>query len=341
MDFSIDMLSLGNADCNIIWTKEGNSDFVTIIDGGNPKDAKTIIEHFESYIKPYISADSPILIINTHPHADHIGGLIDLVHYFKNKIVRFYYNDPTDYIDEAKRNEIKSLNESFLYSNRRVQKLFASLQQSDNLSDVLAQYGIAKLEAFSDNTLDHNLFEFVGPSRTFYLEQLGYFTNIDNLKTSGSNIQPESEINEVQEGLNSCEIVDEKNDASAENLTSVLTKFVDSSNRKYLFTADAGVDSFESAESNGFDIRNLHICQLPHHGSRRNISTNWIGNFNPKQFWVSANGSKKHPRKAVISCIKKNLPNCKTYSTHKGGKKHINSKANIFPNRNWGTAEPI
>lgn len=36
------MLSLGNADCNTIWAKEGNYDYMTIIDGGNPKDAKTI-----------------------------------------------------------------------------------------------------------------------------------------------------------------------------------------------------------------------------------------------------------------------------------------------------------
>lgn len=340
MDFSIDMLSLGNADCNIIWTKAENSDFITIIDGGNPKDAKTIIEHYESYIMPNISSDTPILIINTHPHSDHIGGLIDLVHYFKNKIARFYYNDPSDYIEEAKRHEIRNLNES-RYSNKRVQKLFESLKQSDNLGNVLDQYSIFKLPAFSDIQLDHNLFEFVGPSKAFYLEQLGYFTSIDNLKTSGSNIQQESDINELQEGLKPCEIVDEKNDASAENLTSVLTKFVDSSNRKYLFTADAGVDSFESAESNGYDIRDLHICQLPHHGGRRNISTNWISNFNPKQFWVSANGSKKNPRKAVISCIKKNLPNCATYSTHKGGTKHINTKANLFPERNWSSAEPL
>lgn len=341
MDFSIDMLSLGNADCNIIWTKEENADYVTIIDGGNPKDAKTIIEHYETYIMPNISSDSPILIINTHPHSDHIGGLIDLVHYFKNKIARFYYNDPTDYIEEAKRNEIRTLNESYRYSNKRVQKLFESLKQSDDLSNVLDQYGISKLSAFSDSELDHSLFEFVGPSKAFYLEQLGYFTNIDNLKTSGSNIQPESEINEVQEGLNSCNIVDEKNDASAENLTSVLTKFVDSSKRKYLFTADAGIDSFESAESNGYDIRDLHICQLPHHGSRRNVSTNWIGNFNPNQFWVSANGSKKHPRKAVISCIKKNLPNCKTYSTHKSGTLNIKSKPDLFPFRNWISADAL
>ncbi|WP_242157348.1 MBL fold metallo-hydrolase [Aestuariivivens sediminis] len=341
MDFSIDMLSLGNADCNIIWTKAENADFITIIDGGYLKDAKTIIEHYENYIKPHISDNSPILIINTHPHSDHIGGLIDLVHYFKNKIVRFYYNDPTDYIEEAKRNEIKSLNESFLYSNQRVQKLFESLKQSDDLSNVLDQYGISKLSAFSDSVLDHNLFEFVGPSKSFYLEQLGYFTNIDNLKTSGSNIEPESEINEVQEGLNPCVKVDEKNDASAENLTSVLTRFTDSSNRKYLFTADSGVDAFESAESNGYNIKDLYFCQLPHHGSRRNVSTNWISNFNPNQFWVSASGNKKHPRKAVITCIKKNLPDCKTYSTHKTGTIHFNSKSNIFPERNWATAEPL
>ncbi|AFL84629.1 putative hydrolase (metallo-beta-lactamase superfamily) [Belliella baltica DSM 15883] len=341
MDHSIDMLSLGNADCIIVWTKAEGSDFVTFIDGGNSSDSKKIIKHYEDYIKPNIPSNTPILIINTHPHSDHIGGLIDLVHYFKNQIARFYYNDPTDYIEEAKRQQIRQLNESFFYSTKRVQKLFSSLKEADNLSEVLNQYGINKLPAFSDSHLDHNLFEIVGPSKSFYLEQLAYFTNIDNLKTVGSNIQPESEINELEEGLKPCDIVDEKNDASAENLTSVLTKFIDSSGRKYLFTSDAGVDSFASSEDNGFDIRNIHICQLPHHGSRRNISANWISNFNPNQFWVSAVGNKKHPRKAVISCIKKNLPHCNTYSTHKGGTKHINTKSNLFPNRGWGTAEPI
>lgn len=335
------MLSLGNADCILIWTKTEGSDFVTIIDGGNTSDSKKIIEHYQEFIKPHIPSNSPILIINTHPHSDHIGGLTDLVHYFKNQIVRFYYNDPTDYIEDAKRQEIKQLNESYLYSTKRVQKLYSSLKEADNLSDVLNKYGIKKIAAFSESPLDHNLFEIIGPSKSFYLEQLAYFTNINNLKESGPNIQPESEINELAEGLKPCSVVDEKNDASAENLTSVLTKFIDSSGRKYLFTSDAGVDSFTSAEDNGFDIRNIHICQLPHHGSRRNISTNWIANFSPNQFWVSAIGNKKHPRKAVISCIKKNLPNCKTYSTHKGGTKHINTRSNLFPNRGWGNAEPI
>lgn len=340
MDFSIDMLSLNNADCFMVWTKENENNYLTIIDGGNPKDSKAIIEHYENNIKGVIPQNTPILIINTHSHKDHIGGLVDLVHYFKNQIVRFYFNNPKDHIEAMTWSNLSALNESIGNTNKKVRKVFESLKDAQNLMDALSQYNIVPIPAFSDNDLGHNLFKILGPSKEFYLEQLAHFTNLDILK-GHSNIITEAEINEADEELNSCDIVDEKNDDSAENLTSVLTQFTDSSNRKYLFTADGGVDSFESAESNGFDLSNLHICQLPHHGSRRNINTNWVAKFNPKQFWISANGSKKHPRKAVISCIKKNLPNCKTYSTHKGGTKHINSKQNIFQERNWSSAKPL
>ena len=244
-------------------------------------------------------------------------------------------------MDEDKRTKLKTLNESFMYSNTKVKRVYESLKDADNLKDVLKKYNIQPIEAFSDNQLDHDLFEIVGPSKEFYLQQLESFTNIEKLKYAQLNIKKASEINEVNEGLNPCTVLDERNDSSAENLTSVLTKFVDSQGRKYLFTGDAGIDSFESAKSHNFDIENLHICQLPHHGSRRNMNTNWVCNFNPSQYWVSANGSAKHPRKALISCIKKNLPNCNTYSTHRGGKKHINSTQNLFPARNWGSAIPL
>lgn len=341
MDFSIDMLSLKDADCIIIWTKDNDNDYITIIDGGNPDDSKEIIAHYEKYIAPNISKDAPILMINTHPHKDHIGGMIDLVHYFNNRIARFYYNNPQDYIDEVVWENIGVLNESIGKTNRIVKKVFESIQDAKNLDDVLKYYNIVPISAFSDTQLDHNLFTILGPSKSFYLEQLGHFTNLDILKASESNIIDESEINEVDEGLKPCNILDEQNDSSAENLTSVLTQFTDSTGRRHLFTSDAGVDSFESAHENGFQMTDFHICQLPHHGSRRSVNTNWIGKLNPKQFWVSASGNKKHPRKAVISCIKKNLKNTNTYSTHKGGTKHIDSKSNIFPDRKWSSAEPL
>ena len=341
MDFSIDMLDLGNADCQIIWIKTNRQDFVTIIDGGNPKDATTVIAHYEKYIQPHVPEDCPILMINTHPHKDHIGGLTEIVHYFKNQIVQFYYNDPTLYIDEVRMANIQKLNEFILYSNRSVKRIMESLKDVDDLKTVLNRYNIITSEAFSNTPLNHNLFEIVGPSKEFYLKQLNNFTDVESPKFMSLNTQKESEVNEIEEELIPCKGLDEKNDSSAENLTSVLIKFTDSSGRKYLFTADAGIDSFESALQNGYNIKNLHICQLPHHGSRRNMSTNWVSNFNPNQFWVSANGSAKHPRKAVISCIKKNLPNCSVYSTHSGGTIHIISTSNLFPKRNWNTAKPL
>ncbi len=341
MEISIDMLALNDADSILIWAKDNGQDYVTIIDGGNPGDGQKLIDHFKKYVEPHIPKNAPILVINTHPHRDHIGGLIEIVNFFKQRIARFYFNNPADYIEELTKKNIRNLNESIGRINKRVSRVFESINDANNLMDVLAKYNIQPLPAFSDTELDHNLFRIVGPSKKFYLEQLAYFTNIDILKTSESNIILESQINELEEGLKPCQVVDDKNDVSAENLTSVLTEFNDASGRRYLFTADSGVDSFENAEANGFDMTNFHICQLPHHGSRRNISTNWIGKLNPSQFWVSASGNKKHPRKAVIECIKKNLPNCRTYGTHKGGTKHINSNDTQFPARNWSSAKPL
>jgi beta-lactamase superfamily II metal-dependent hydrolase len=205
----------------------------------------------------------------------------------------------------------------------------------DRLRYLIALHRIPTFTAFSDDQLDYSFFSFLGPAKDFYVSKLQYFTDQKNLVKYAASTLPESVVNEVDEGNMPCEVIDEKNDDSAENQTSVLTQFIDSSNKRYLFPADAGVDSFEDAKARGFDLTNFCIVQLPHHGSRRNMNTNWVCDFNPNQFWVSADGATKTPRKALIQCIKKNLPNCKTYSTHKGGTKHINSNNSLFPARNW------
>ena len=57
-------------------------------------------------------------------------------------------------------------------------------------------------------------------------------------------------------------------------------------------------------------------------------------------YLISAEGNEKHPRKAVISCIKKNVPNCGIYSTHKNkGTLSYTTNRAVFPNRNWGSAK--
>ena len=68
MEFSIDMLDLGNADAIIIWIKHEGSDYVVFIDGGNPNDGTKVINHYNKYINKHVPENTPKIVISTHPH---------------------------------------------------------------------------------------------------------------------------------------------------------------------------------------------------------------------------------------------------------------------------------
>jgi len=88
---------------------------------------------------------------------------------------------------------------------------------------------------------------------------------------------------------------------------------------KILLTGDAGVKALEVAHSYainlGISLPGLNRFQVPHHGSRRNLSTEildkWLGAKlldKPIQplFWTAISASKNdedHPRKAVIRAL--------------------------------------
>lgn len=339
MDFSIDMLSIGDADAIIFWVKRQGKDYIIFLDGGKPGDGKVIIGHFKTYIEPHLTNPPNIFVINSHPHRDHIGGLPEIIKFFGSRISKVYFNNPLSYINTIQRNLITEY-----YNKKRESKisdLYESLKDVDNFNQLLSKYGLVPLKLFSDTILDHDIFKVIGPSKAFYIQKVQFFTDITSLENMNLLRRPEEEINIIEEGQNPCKILDEKNDTSAENLTSTIIQLTDSGNRRYLFTADSGVDSFESAVANDINMENFHIVQMPHHGSRRNINTNWINKLNPKQYWISAEGNDKHPRKAVITCIKKNLTDCKIYSTHKSGNLNINTNGNLFPDRGWAIATPL
>ena len=76
---TIHFIDVGQADAFFI----DYGEYEILIDGGNRKDGKTVID----YIRPLV--DGPIeLVIATHMDSDHIGGLIDVVKEFDiNKII--------------------------------------------------------------------------------------------------------------------------------------------------------------------------------------------------------------------------------------------------------------
>ena len=71
-------LSLDNADC--IFIDVGHIDI--IIDGGNNEDGPYIVEYLKR-----LGTDEIELMIATHPHLDHMGGLDDVLEAFEVKAV--------------------------------------------------------------------------------------------------------------------------------------------------------------------------------------------------------------------------------------------------------------
>lgn len=339
MDFVIDFIYVADGDGIIIWGRNPNErDYVFFLDGGNQEFGIKIVEHYRKWIEPYLYQTKTIAFINSHPHADHINGLIEIVKELGKEMTWGIYNDPVKFISEELRLNIKQ--SALRNEDKDIEHLYKSFKKVQELNDLCEQYGIEKKEALSD-VFNYKEIKIISPSREFYTSKVQTFTNIDFLKRVDYT-KSFSSINESDELLKPCAIVDEKNDASPENNSATIIELIDSKNERYLLTSDAGVEAFDDMEKNGFTSENLNFVQLPHHGSRRNISTNWIGKFAPKMFLISAEGNQKHPRRAVISCIKRNLPDCKTYSTHKNkGTISYTTNKDVFPNRNWGSAEPL
>ena len=339
MDFVIDFIYVGDGDGIIIWGRNPNEqDFVFFLDGGNAEFGSKIVEHYKKWIKPHLYSKRTIAFINSHPHADHINGLIEIVKEIGNDMTWGIYNDPVKFISDELRHNIKQ--SALKQEDADIEHLYKSFQKVQELNELCEQFGIERREALSDS-FNYNELKILSPSREFYTNKVQLFTNIDFLKVV--NYQKIfSRINESNELLKPCEVVDEKNDASPENLSATVIQLTDSKGKKYILTSDAGVESFDDMERNGFNCENLTIVQLPHHCSRRNISTEWIAKFSPSMYFISAEGNEKHPRKAVVSCIKKNVPNCSIYSTHKNkGTISYTTNREVFPNRNWGTAESL
>ncbi len=106
---------------------------------------------------------------------------------------------------------------------------------------------------------------------------------------------------------------------SPENETSVI-QFAEVCGKTILLTGDAGVralcEAHQAAREMGKSIGSLDWFQVPHHGSRRNVSTDvlnmWLGGILPESCTpqegkfaiISANpNDTEHPKKAVVRAM--------------------------------------
>jgi len=340
MEYVIDFMKVGDADSIIIWGRQDTDDIVIFVDGGKTGDGEKAVEHFNCYIEPHLNPRRQIGFINSHPHKDHIRGLLEIVEALGEQMEFGIYNDPVSIIDRDRRGKIY---EYYLSkADADIVHLYETFEDVEKLGHLCAKYNIKRYDAFSDNNhLFEPYFKVVAPSKEFYTKLVSSFTDLDHLFEADYSRSAMPVINEEQENLRPCLIVDAANDASPENLSSTVIELVDGKGSKYLLTSDAGIDSFEDAEANGYYLEEYRMVQLPHHGSRRNVSSHWLHRFKGKSYIASAAGNAKHPRKAVINCIRRNVIDAKVYSTHKSGSLSYTTNRAMFPKRGWSFANEV
>lgn len=318
IDISIDMLSLGNANSSIVWLKDqSNNNYVIVIDGGNRKDGEKVIKHLNDYILPETGKNAPDLIVCTHHDKDHIGGLIDVVNHFGNSIGEIWINNPAEHMGQM---SYTLLEQAFRKKSlsKQYEVILEALTELDDFISIVDRKRITRLPALAGRNKFGGIISVLGPSDAFYKSLLPGMQNLDKFVNDEADWAYKSifetpAINEALETNSPCPIVDEENTTSATNNSSVILQIIRNGNR-YLFTGDAGVQALEDVEKRT-SLSNIYWLDVPHHGSRRNLSARLIDTMSPTTCYISANGSVKHPRRALVNCLKRH--GAQVYSTHK------------------------
>lgn len=285
---------------------------VIVIDGGTLESGRNAIEH----IKKHYNTDVVDLVINTHPDNDHASGLRELINNLKVREV--WLHTPWNYAEDF----INLFKDGRMTENSLKEKLKEGLNTAYEIEQLAKSNEIIVSEPFAGKSYDDGIIRVLGPSESYYKELLPYFRDMpspisESVSKALSSIK--EAINWVQETLHiATESLREDGETSAENNSSTIVLF-SIAEKKYLFTGDAGIPALKSvidyAKTNGINLTDLVGMQVPHHGSKRNISPSILDAIKCEYAFISCapGGDPKHPAKKVTNALKRR--NVKSYAT--------------------------
>ena len=318
--FEIDFLNVGakeSGDAIPLRYSIGGDTRIHVTDGGFQDTGDKIIKHIKTYYDNPSRIDA---VIVTHPDGDHTGGLAKVIEHFN--VSELWMLRPWLYAGELIDCFPRWRNEKNLISQ---------------LKDVYSN--IAELEEFAEQKMIRLRDPFQG-------SKIGEFTVLSPTKKMYLNLVVESDktpeatkgsANSLlgQERTTGARVVPcwgEENfsseETSPDNEMSVV-QYANLCGQRILLTGDAGRGALAEAAAYapwaGLTLPGIDRFQIPHHGSRRNVSTEildcWLGGKLPdepepanERFTAIISASKEdkdHPRKAVIrACIHRGARVC-------------------------------
>ncbi|MGZ4953505.1 MAG: ComEC/Rec2 family competence protein [Methylobacter sp.] len=351
--YEIDFLPVGNGDKSgdaiaIRYGTPGNYK-ILVYDGGTKESGQKLVDH----IKEHYKTDIIDYVVNSHPDNDHASGLSVVVE--QMKVRELWMHQPWKYskiiLDYFKDGRItdKSLEE-------RLKNKMAAAYALEQLAE---EKNIPIHEPFRGAVIGE--FVVMSPEKNWYVHDLIPEFNksptqkianeslVDNIFKSVSEAAKQF-VNWIEEKWH-IESLREDVTTSAENESSVVI-YGELDGHGILLTGDAGVRALNAtadfAESYNISLPNtLRFIQVPHHGSRNNVSTTALDKIVgkrkahddgviTKRAYVSASkDSTTHPRQMVVNAFIRR--GAKVVATQGGIKNYCHN----MPSRGWGSVTPL
>ena len=321
---------------------------IHVVDGGYKATGEKLVEHIRKY---YGNPNTIDRVILTHNDGDHAGGLSQILEEFEVK--ELWMLRPWDYSSEllprfARFTTVEGL-------SKRLREIYPNIA---SLEELAIQKKIPILTPFQGAAI--GAFQVLSPSKSTYLDLI-----VESEKT------PE-EVSKAEDRGSVASYFVEKaaavirfvqsiwgiesfssEETSAENEMSVV-QFAEIAGKKILLTGDVGRRGLKEAAdyspSIGLSLPGIDRFQVPHHGSRRNVSTDllnrWLGDPKPIKpgngettFTAIISAAKEdedHPRKAVVRAM-----------IHRGGfvsstqGQNIRTAQNAPARENWNPVSPL
>jgi hypothetical protein len=314
MKYEIDFIGTkenkGNADA-ICFRYKKNGKFINVVyDGGSKGLVSELTEHLKKYY--FENKSNPKIIdylICSHPDQDHASGIIEIINNFQiGKIIMNipwnYINDIWEYIDDRRITEDSLI--------KRLKKNYPYVNEIETLAN---QKNIEILEGFENTIINENL-KILSPSKDFFLELL-----IESNKTPLEKSKPqssflESVINKIKETWDK-DSLKEDIKTSVENEMSIILLGDMEEEHKFLLTGDAGIrglnKAIEKANKIFIPLKKVNFYQIPHHGSRHNLSPSIMNKIvgkikkksteSNKVAYVSVAYNSNYPKTAVVNAF--------------------------------------
>jgi beta-lactamase superfamily II metal-dependent hydrolase len=339
--YEVDVLAVGDAGRSgdaiaMRYSLDGGPPQVLVIDGGNLEAGERLV----ALIRGEYGTNTVNNVVNGHPDSDHSSGLRRVLE--QMDVRALWMHKPWDHVP----NILDAFDDDRLTQKSVRRRVREALCAAHGVYEIAAEKRVPVFEPFQGSVIGG--LTVLSPSREQYLALLPHFRSTPPaVVRSPVPLRMGGGLAAALDIARWLPATQENEDAllgrkatGPENESSVVL-FGNFGGEKILFTGDAGPHALQSAAKYaaqfGVALRDLRLLQVPHHGSRNNLTPSVLNLISAESAFVSvAANSPTHPRPSVTNALRR-----RGTSIYPTQGKNLRFKLNLADRPGWMAVEAI